>query len=46
MSRLTSNLYKLARLSRDTEVIASGSPKKMLRRAKNKLLGRKMIRKF
>jgi len=38
MSRLTSNLYKLARLSRDTEVIASGSPKKMLRRAKNELL--------
>jgi hypothetical protein len=36
MSKLTSSLYRLARLSRDVEVVASGSPKKMARRVKNK----------
>lgn len=46
MSKLTSRLFRLARLSRDAEVIASGSPKEMLRRAKNKLLGRKVFRKL
>jgi hypothetical protein len=46
MSKLTSSLYRLARLSRDAEVIASGKPKKMVRRAKNKLLGRKVFRKL
>jgi len=46
MSKLTSSLYKLARLSRDAEVVTSGNPKKIMRRAKNKILGRKVIRKL
>ncbi len=39
-------LYKLARLSWDFQVLASGSPRKMVRRAKNKLIGRKLLRKI
>ena len=46
MSKLTRNLYKTARLSRDVEVLASGNPKKMARRAKNKILGHKLISKI
>lgn len=42
----TSMLYRMARLSRDIQVIASGSPRKMARRAKNKLIGRKLLRKI
>ena len=30
----------MARMSRDIEVLVSGNPKKILRRGKNKLLGR------
>ena len=37
---LTSFLYRLARLSADTKAIGSGDPKRVGRRAKNKLLGR------
>jgi hypothetical protein len=38
--KASSSLYKAARRSRDIEVLASGNPKKILRREKNKLLGR------
>jgi hypothetical protein len=41
---LTSWLYRLARLSADTRAISSGDPKKLTRRAKNKLVGRGMAR--
>jgi len=34
------DLYKAARTARDIEVLSSGDPKKIVRRAKNKLIGR------
>ncbi|MHB1390978.1 MAG: hypothetical protein ACYCXF_07075 [Thermoleophilia bacterium] len=44
--KLTSFLYRAARLSRDAEVITSGSPKKMARRVRNKALGRTVVRRL
>lgn len=44
--RLTSKLYRAARLLRDAEVITSGSPKKMARRVRNKWLGRNIFRRI
>lgn len=44
--KLTSWLYRMARLSRDAEVITSGSPKKIARRVKNKILGRTIFRRI
>lgn len=44
--KLTSFLYRMARISRDAEVIASGDPKKMARRMKNKALGRPLVRRL
>ncbi|MBI5870001.1 MAG: hypothetical protein HZB44_03435 [Actinobacteria bacterium] len=44
--KLTSWLYRMARLSRDTEVITSGNPRKMARRVKNKILGRTIFRRI
>jgi len=45
MSKGTSFLYQLARTANDIEKLASGDPKKIARRAKNKYIGRKLIRK-
>lgn len=41
---LTSTLFRLARLSADAKAVASGKPKKVGRRAKNKALGRLMAK--
>jgi hypothetical protein len=41
---LRSNLYRSARLLGDAQAIASGNPKRIERRAKNKLIGRALGR--
>ena len=45
LKKAVSFLYKLARFANDIEKISSGDPKRIARRAKNKYLGRKLIRK-
>jgi len=45
MSKSVSFLYNLARMANDVEKISSGDPKKIARRAKNKYIGRKLVRK-
>ncbi|MCX8082187.1 MAG: hypothetical protein N3D17_02145 [bacterium] len=42
MSKLTKFLYQLARTVNDIETLASGNPKKITRRIKNKIVGRKI----
>lgn len=44
MSKLVSKLYKLARKANDLETLASGNPKRIAKRAKNKYLGRKLFK--
>lgn len=39
---LSSFFYKMARMTRDIEVLSSGKPSRISRRAKNKWLGRRM----
>jgi hypothetical protein len=38
--KASDRMYQVARTSRDLEVLACGDPKKIMRRAKNKLIGR------
>jgi len=46
MGKLVSGLYKLARIANDISKVASGDPKKVARRVKNKIIGRKLIKKI
>jgi len=46
MNKLVSSLFKLARVANDISKVASGDPKKIARRIKNKIIGRKLIRKI
>ena len=44
MRALVRWLYRLARLGRDVEVLASGDPARIGRRLVNKMLGRHVVR--
>jgi len=46
MSKLVSSLFKLARVANDVSKVASGDPKKIARCIKNKIIGRKIIKKI
>ncbi|MBA7545953.1 hypothetical protein ES705_38335 [subsurface metagenome] len=46
MTKAVSFLYKLARKANDVKVITSGDPSRMARRVKNKIIGRKLIRRI
>ena len=39
-------LYKLARLLGDLQAISSGKPRRIVKRAKNKWIGRKIVRRL
>ncbi|MEW6107111.1 MAG: hypothetical protein AB1563_12255 [Bacillota bacterium] len=41
---LVSSLYRLARLANDVSALASGNPRRIAKRAKNKLVGRTLGR--
>jgi hypothetical protein len=41
---LVSSLYRTARMANDISVLASGNPRRITRRAKNKILGRALGR--
>jgi len=45
MSKSVSFLYQLASLANDVEKLSSGDSKRIVRRAKNKYIGRKLVRK-
>ncbi len=44
--RLTTSLYRLARLVRTLEVLASGDPARILRRLANLWIGRHVVRRL
>jgi len=46
MSKAVSFLYKLARVANDLNKLASGDPKKIIRRIKNKWIGKRLVRKI
>jgi hypothetical protein len=41
---LVSDFYRAARLANDASVFASGNPRRITRRAKNKIVGRALAR--
>ena len=41
---ITKLLYRMARLSADVAVVSSGNPKRITRRAKNRLVGKALAR--
>ncbi|MBA7528498.1 hypothetical protein ES705_20685 [subsurface metagenome] len=46
MNKLVSFLYKLARTANDIQKVSTGDPKKIGRRIKNKVIGKKLIRRI
>ena len=46
MGKAVSFLYKLARFANDVEKVSSGNPKRIGRRVKNKIIGRKIVSKL
>jgi hypothetical protein len=46
MSKLVNKLYRVARKANDIETLASGNPKRIAKRAKNKWLGRKLLKRL
>lgn len=42
MSKIVRFLYQLARIANDVETFSSGNPRKIAKRIKNKILGRKI----
>jgi hypothetical protein len=44
MSSFVSSLYKAARIANDFSTLASGNPKRIAKRATNKLIGRKIAK--
>ena len=46
MGKLVSFLYKLARTANDAEKLSSGDSKKIAKRAKNKVIGKKLMKKL
>ncbi len=46
MGKFISFLFNLARRLTDVKAVTSGDPKKIIRRTKNKYIGKKLIRKI
>jgi hypothetical protein len=44
VSKLVRSLYRGARMTNDIETLATGNPKRITRRARNKLVGRTLGR--